>query len=128
MMVRERGQGDDERVRAPTAGAASATGTKIVPTSPRPPALSERERRWLWVTDAPYLACALAALAWLPTQRAVSPWLCVGLVVGFALAGNVRVLSPRTAGFFPATQLVFVPILSKGRGPDYAPGVISPHS
>lgn len=30
-------------------------------------------QRRLWVTELPFLACALAALAWLPAQRELNP-------------------------------------------------------
>jgi hypothetical protein len=81
--------------------------TAAVPAQPL--GLSGRERRWLWVTDVPFLACAMAALAWLPAQRPMNPLVCLALVAGFAVACEVRI--PLSDGDAPAVQLFFVPML-----------------
>jgi diguanylate cyclase (GGDEF)-like protein len=75
----------------------------------RPRGLSRRERRWLWVTDGPFVACAIAALAWLPAQRSLNPLVCLALIAGFAVACEVRI--PLRDGDAPAVQLFFVPML-----------------
>jgi signal transduction histidine kinase len=74
------------------------------------PALSERERRWLWATEVPSLACVIAAAFWLPAQRALDPLICLVLVVALVAAGHVRIVLP-DSGDAPATQLAFVPML-----------------
>jgi diguanylate cyclase (GGDEF)-like protein len=89
------------------ASAGAAAVTAAVPA--RPLGLSGRERRWLWVTDVPFLACAMAALAWLPAQRPMNPLVCLALVAGFAVACEVRI--PLSDGDAPAVQLFFVPML-----------------
>jgi hypothetical protein len=67
-------------------------------------------RRRLWVTELPFLACALAALVWLPAQRALNPLVCLVLIAGFAEASSVR--PPlHGAGWAPSAQLAFVPML-----------------
>jgi signal transduction histidine kinase len=83
------------------------------PPRPRParaPGLSEQERRWLWVTDVPFLVCALAALAWLPPLRPLDPLVCAGLVIAYAIACNMRIALSAGADA-PCVQLVFVPML-----------------
>lgn len=68
------------------------------------------ERRRLWAAELPFLACALATLAWLPAQRGLNPLVCLVLVAGFAEASGVA--SPlQGAGWAPSTQLAFVPML-----------------
>jgi diguanylate cyclase (GGDEF)-like protein len=93
---------------APGGGAwAAEASTAAAPAQPH--GLSRWERRWLWLTDVPFLACAIAALAWLPAQRALSPLVCLALVAAFAVACEVRI--PLSVGCAPAVQLVFVPML-----------------
>ncbi|MEA2232989.1 MAG: hypothetical protein QOD83_2805 [Solirubrobacteraceae bacterium] len=82
--------------------------TMAAPAVPAPP-LSEGERRWLLVTEVPVLACALAALAWVPAQRPLNALVCVVLVAAYAGACNVRI--PLSNGWAPSSQLVFVPML-----------------
>jgi hypothetical protein len=68
------------------------------------------ERRRLWAAELPFLACALAALEWLPAQRALNPLVCLVLIAGFAEASNVR--TPlHGAGWAPSAQVAFVPML-----------------
>jgi signal transduction histidine kinase len=110
LTVRKRGHGDGDVALTQAADGARPARIAIVAVKQRPPAVSERERRWLWVTEVPFLVCALAALVWLPTQRALSPLLCLALVAGYAVAGNVSI-SLRGTGYASSVQLVFVPML-----------------
>lgn len=75
----------------------------------KPLVLTESERRWLWLTDLPFLPCALAAAVWLPAQRPLDALVCLALVAALAAAANLCV--PMRGGHAPATQLVFVPML-----------------
>jgi signal transduction histidine kinase len=72
--------------------------------------LSERERRYWWATELPFLACALAGLLWLPAQRVLDPLVCVLLVAAYGVAVQVRIPVARE-GFASAVQLVLVPML-----------------
>ena len=76
----------------------------------RPQGLTVGERRWLWITDLPFLVFALAALAWIPPQRDLDVLVCALLVVGYALASHVRI-PLHGVGSAPAVQLMFVPML-----------------
>lgn len=67
------------------------------------------ERRRLCATELPFLVCALAALEWLPAQRALNPLVCLVLVAGFAEASDVR--STLHGAWAPTAQLAFVPML-----------------
>jgi hypothetical protein len=68
------------------------------------------ERHRLWAAELPFLACALAALEWLPAQRALNPLVCLVLIAGFAEASNMR--TPlQGAGWAPSAQVAFVPML-----------------
>ena len=53
-----------------------------------------RERRWLWVTEPPFLAAALAVAVWVPAQRPLNPLVCLLLIAGYAVACNVRIVLP----------------------------------
>ncbi|MEY2512691.1 MAG: hypothetical protein QOJ89_49 [bacterium] len=64
----------------------------------------------LWATELPFLVCALAALEWLPAQRALNPLVCLVLVAGFAQASSVGD-SAHGTGWAPSAQLAFVPML-----------------
>ncbi|MDX6720883.1 MAG: hypothetical protein QOJ63_3137 [Solirubrobacteraceae bacterium] len=68
------------------------------------------ERRRLWATELPFLVCALAALEWLPAQRALNPLVCLLLIAGFAEASREG-HAARGAGWAPSAQLAFVPML-----------------
>jgi hypothetical protein len=67
-------------------------------------------RRRLWATELPFLVCALAALEWLPAQRALNPLACLVLVAGFAEASYVSDPA-HGSGWAPTAQLAFVPML-----------------
>ena len=101
----------DPAARRATPQKAADADDRTVAAGPRDPEhLSERERRWAWLVELPFLACAVAALAWLPAERALNPLLCLLLVAGYAVAVNVRIPLGLN-GYAPATQLVFVPML-----------------
>jgi hypothetical protein len=68
------------------------------------------ERRRLWATELPFLVCALAALEWLPAQRALNPLVCLVLIAGFAEASSMSDTAHGT-GWAPSAQLAFVPML-----------------
>lgn len=76
----------------------------------RPRGLTDAERRWLWITDLPFLACALAALVWIPPQRELDVLVCLLLIAGYAVACQVRI-PLQGLGSAPAVQLMFVPML-----------------
>jgi signal transduction histidine kinase len=78
--------------------------------APAWPAFSDRERRWMWLTDWPCLALAVAAAIWLPEQRPLSWLVCLLLLAGLVVASYSRIALPDNADA-AATQLVFVPIL-----------------
>jgi diguanylate cyclase (GGDEF)-like protein len=96
--------------RPRTPDIASFAAKRALAAATAPLSLNERERRWLWLTDLPYLACALAALVWLPAQREFDPVTCLVLVIGLAVSANVLIpLQP--PGHALAVQMVFVPML-----------------
>ena len=75
-----------------------------------PSGLTDGERRWLWLTELPYLACALAAVVWVPPQRPLNVLVCLALVGAYALASDLRV-PLRGGGHAPVTQIALVPML-----------------
>ena len=73
------------------------------------PAFSERERRWLWLTELPFLACAVARDLG-RARSAAAPAHLRRAGRRLRVASNVRIVLP-DGGHAPSTQLVFVPML-----------------
>jgi signal transduction histidine kinase len=62
------------------------------------------------VTELPFLAAALAALAWVPPQRSLDVVVCLLLIAAYAVSEDVFIELPPT-GFATSAQLVIVPML-----------------
>jgi len=74
------------------------------------PSFTARERRWIPITDTPFLVCIVAVAAFVPAQRELDPLACLLLVGAYAVSCSVNIaLADR--GDAPSTQLVFVPML-----------------
>lgn len=72
--------------------------------------LTERERRWWWVTELPFLAVALAAVVVVPSERALGLAAGIALVAACAVAWSVYIPLPAN-GWASCVQVVFWPLL-----------------
>ena len=91
------------------ARADGATATPSAPAAPGPRRLTRRERAASAFVGSAFVAVAVPLALTVPSDRALSPLLFVGLVVAYALAFELDF--EVGAGYAVPTQLVLVPML-----------------